>query len=453
MTNYTRFSVRASLAAVGMLMRRTKIWETIEQRVRIQQKIIKYTPLEKLMDAFINILAGGHGLVEINTRVRKDEMLLWAFGRGECAEQSTVSDTLNACSPENVMEMRQALQEIYRAHGQGYQHDYGKQRQVLDVDLTGMPAGRQGEGVTKGYFSGRKHRRGRQLGRVLATLYDEIVVERLYSGKTQLERSLQALVKAAEEVLELDERSRQRTIVRVDGGGGRDADINWLLQRGYSLIVKVKNWQRSLKLARSVRTWYPDPKTPGREVGWVEEPHVYERPTRQVAVRRRGNKGEWRYRILVFALSDEQLFCLAHEPLRRSPTLTQILLAAVHAYDLRGGGVETSIKGSKQGLGLTKRNKRSFAAQEMLVLLAQLAYNLITWTRTLLAGSSPRLQRFGPLRIVRDIFQIEGKLRLDAQGRIIEIVLNQAHPFALPFVRAVSSILARDGMSLILGQI
>ena len=35
--------------------------------------------------------------------------------------------------------------------------------------------------------------------------------------------------------------------------------------------------------------------------------------------------------------------------------------------------VETSIKDSKQGLGITKGNKRNFHAQEMLVLLAQLA--------------------------------------------------------------------------------
>jgi len=29
--------------------------------------------------------------------------------------------------------------------------------------------------------------------------------------------------------LELSPERRQRTIVRTDGGGGRDADINWLL--------------------------------------------------------------------------------------------------------------------------------------------------------------------------------------------------------------------------------
>jgi len=64
--------------------------------------------------------------------------------------------------------------------------------------MTGMSAGRQGEGVTKGFFSGKKNRRGRQLGRVVATLYDEIVAERLYAGTTQLECSLQELVMAAE---------------------------------------------------------------------------------------------------------------------------------------------------------------------------------------------------------------------------------------------------------------
>jgi hypothetical protein len=74
-------------------------------------------------------------------------------------------------------------------------------------------------------------------------------VERLYAGKAQLEQSLKSLVEPAEEVLELDEARRRRTVVRVDGRGGRDEDINWLLQRGYLVEVKVKNRQRAVKLS------------------------------------------------------------------------------------------------------------------------------------------------------------------------------------------------------------
>jgi hypothetical protein len=258
---------------------------------------------------------------------------------------------------------------------------------------------------------------------------------------------------AAEEVLSLDEALRQRTIVRIDGGGGREEDINWMLLRGYGYLGKVKNWQRAAKLARSVTTWHTDLKTGDRQVGWVQDPHPYARPTRQVAVRTPKKGSDWHYWVLVSALSDEQLFALARQPVPRSPTPEQIMFAVLYAYDLRSGGVETSYRGSKQGLAITKRNKRSFCAQEILVLLAQLAYNLITWTRTVLADGTPSFQHFGPLRMVRDLFHITGRIQLDAQGRILEITLNEAHFLALPFAQAISSLLAQDDMTLNLGQI
>ena len=164
MTNCIKYSPRASLIMTGICIGQMGVWDIIGERVTIRQKVIRYTPLEKLMDAFINIMAGGHGLVETNTRVRTDQALSAAFGRSGCAEQSTVSDTLNACTEENVEQMREALRQIYRRYGAGYRHPYGKAWQLLDVDMTGMPAGRQGEGVKK-------------LGRVVATRYDEIVTE------------------------------------------------------------------------------------------------------------------------------------------------------------------------------------------------------------------------------------------------------------------------------------
>jgi len=453
MDHYTRFSAQASLAVVGVQMRQMKIWQAIEQKVHIRQKVIKHRPLDKLLDAFVNILAGGRGLVEVNTRIEPDDGLQKAFGREGCADQSTISDTFGVCTQETVGQMREALQEVYRAHSQGYRHPYERCYQVLDVDMSGMPAGSQGEGVTKGYFSGQKNRRGRQLGRVTATLYDEIVVERLYSGKVQLEQSLQSLVLAAEEVLELDEMRRRQTVVRVDGGGGRDEDVNWLLQRGYLVVVKVKNWQRAAKLSRSVVTWQVDPKTGSRAVGWVEKPHSYDRPTRQLAIRSPKTDGSWHYRVLVFNLPDTLLFALAGEPVPPRLSPDQAGLAAMHAYDRRGGGVETSLRGSKQGLGLTKRNKRSFCAQEMLVLLAQLAYNLLTWTRVRLAAHSPRLGKFGPLRMIRDLFHITGRLVWDGEDRLLEITLCQTHELAAHLVQAVSSFLAQDGTTLNLGQI
>jgi hypothetical protein len=116
---------------------------------------------------------------------------------------------------------------------------------LLDVDLTGLLAGRQAEGSSKGYFSGTKNGRGRQLGRIIASRYDEIVCEQLYDGKVQLEKCLIGLLEMSENVLSLDEERRRHTILRVDGGGGTDGNINWALGRGYFWMSKVKNWQRT----------------------------------------------------------------------------------------------------------------------------------------------------------------------------------------------------------------
>jgi hypothetical protein len=446
-----KVSARASLVVIGFWFQQQGIWSMIEERVKIKQKMHKYRANEKLLDCFLNILAGGHGLYETNLRIRPDCAVQQAFGRGGCAEQSTISDTLNACQVCDVAAMRQAMTQILRQHGHSYRHDYEQHWQLLDVDMTGMPAGRQGEGVTKGYFAGEKNRRGRQLGRVLATWYDELVVDLLYDGKRQLDRSLVELVEFAEEVLTLDAGKRLRTILRIDGGGGDDDNINWALGRGYQVLVKVKNWRRAHKLAATVCHWVPDPKVSDREVGWVEAPFVYAQPTRQVALRKRKKDGTWSYHVLVFTLPDEALFHLCQQSCPAHPSDAELLSIAVHAYDRRGGGLETQNRTDKQGLGLTQRNKQRFAAQEMLVLLAQLAHNVIIWTRYPLLTVDPDFRHFGMVRMVRDIFHIPGLIRLKPDGTIHTIVLNQSHPYAYTVQQAFAHLLQLDDLSLILG--
>lgn len=453
MKKYTGFSARASLAVVGVWMAQHHVWATVEEQVQIPQKTIRHRPLDKLKDAFINIMAGGHGITEINTLVRSDLALQRAFGRQGCAEQSTVSETVNACTEKTVAQLAQALKQIYQHQSQGYRHNYEKEMQVLDVDMTGLVCGGQAEGATKGYFPGRKNRRGRQLGRVLATLYAELVCEKWYPGAIQLEKSFPELVENAENVLALDEARRHRTIVRIDGGGGTDTNLNWAVRRGYFLLGKVKNWQRTRKLAQTVDAWQALPQLAEHEVGWVGTPHPYEKPLRQLALRWPKPKGGWHSRILVFNLTDEMLFHMAGRTPPATPTPTELLAAIVDAYDLRGGGIETAIKNSKQGLGLNQRNKKSFAAQEMLILLAQLAYNLILWVRNQLAQQQPAFAHFGMLRMIRDVFHIPGKIQFDPQGLLLKITLSQTHTLTGVFYHASSSFLTANGLRLILGKI
>jgi hypothetical protein len=273
------FSPAASLAAIGVKLNQLDLFGPIRTEVQIQQKTVKHTPVNKLYDAFISLLAGAHGMVEINTRLRTDPALQHAFGRQACAEQSVVQETLDACTEENVRQMQHALDVIYRQHSRGYQHDYQAGFHLLDVDMSGLPCGPKAAFATKGYFAGQYHRRGRQVGRVLATAYEEVVVDRLFAGNVQLIKALQPLVEAAETTLQLDAAKRARTILRVDAGAGTLDDLNWRLSRGYEIMAKEYAGRRVLRLAKTVDEWVQDPVWSERSFGWVTEPPIgYVRP-------------------------------------------------------------------------------------------------------------------------------------------------------------------------------
>jgi hypothetical protein len=324
---------------------------------------------------------------------------------------------------------------------------------VLDVDISGMPCGPKAAMATKGYFAKQRNRRGRQLGRVLASRYDEVVIDQLFDGKTQLTKALQPLLLAAEGTLELDGFKRTRTIVRSDAGGGSLDDVNWMLSRGYLVHTKDYSGKSANKLAQSVSEWFDDPHIPGRQFGWVTEPALdYVRPVVRIAVRCRQRNGQWKVEVLISALSAQLVLTLTGEKLSALDDPATVLGAYVTFYDQRGGGVETSFKGDKQGLGLTTRSKKRFAAQYILVLLGSLAHNVVVWARGWLSQFSDQLSGYGMVRMVRDVFHVSGFLLFDRLGHVQQIILNQHAPLAHFLFHSLRDILSPLHISVHLGQ-
>jgi hypothetical protein len=107
---------------------------------------------------------------------------------------------------------------------------------------------------------------------VLATHYEEVVVDELFAGNVQLIKAVQPLVEAAEATLHLDEAKRTHTIIRVDAGALLEDDLNWLLTRGYEIIAKDYSGRRIVRLSKTVKEWVQDPTWLERSFGWVNEP-------------------------------------------------------------------------------------------------------------------------------------------------------------------------------------
>lgn len=142
----------------------------------------------------------GKGLVEVNTRLRADEGRQKAFGRIGCAEQSIIQQTLDATTAENIKQMQKAMEKIYQEQSLGIENNYNQQLQILDIDFTEMTCGKLSEEAKKRYFPENKADRGRQIDRVLAIIYQKIVLDKLYVGNIQLKNYLQELVIEAERV-------------------------------------------------------------------------------------------------------------------------------------------------------------------------------------------------------------------------------------------------------------
>lgn len=145
----------APLAALGYVLTQHDFFAPLRS-VELPLKTVIYSPYVKLLDCVVSILAGCSCLAQINTRLRPERALAWAWDRAAFAEQSTIADTLDAFQPETVGQLRAAMEHLYRREGQALHHDFEHERLMLDIDVTGLPASRRAQGSQKGYFAGEK---------------------------------------------------------------------------------------------------------------------------------------------------------------------------------------------------------------------------------------------------------------------------------------------------------
>ncbi len=115
--------------------------------------------------------------------------------------------------------------------------------------------------------------------------------------------------------------------------------------------------------------------------------------------------------------------------------------------------METSFKEDKQGLGLTTRTKKRFAAQQMVLALGTLAHNVLVWARAWLAPHVPALAPYELRRLVRDVFHMSGLILFDpTTGQVQGLVLNAAAPLAAGLATALRALLAPAHVAVTLGE-
>ena len=179
-----------------------------------------------------------------------------------------------------------------------------------------------------------------------------------------------------------------------------------LLARNYQVIVKGFSGRRADNLSKKVARWNPYgdawlgvvacPVDLGREV--------------QAWVKRRVEKGQFRHS---YYLTTVKLHSLQDQ---------------MALYDQRGGTEIEQFRNDKQGLHLSARRKHDFLAQKALILLNDIAHNLLADFRACALQESP-FAGYAAKRIVRDLLAIEGKLTWDGP-QLVRVDLCRDHPNA-----------------------
>jgi hypothetical protein len=218
--------------------------------------------------------------------------------------------------------------------------------------------------------------------------------------------TLQRAVQRFEARLPLLEQRRHKIVWRIDGGFGSDANINWLVQRGYQVLAKGISNRRAGALAKQVKRWRL--VTPDKWVGMVLTPEPFARPVHTFVLR-------WRRK-------EEMHVAYLYTTLPGSGRhITRF-------YDQRGGA-ETEFRSDKSGgAHLDKRRKHKRDAQEVWLHLTDMAHNYWSWFQRQILTNSP-LATFGHLRISRDLMHIPGTIEMH-NGQLLSVKFAKAVPHA-----------------------
>lgn len=233
------------------------------------------------------------------------------------------------------------------------------------------------------------------------------------------------MLKALTQFVQFHKSQKQRTILRTDSGFGGDDNVNYALSQQWHVLTKGSGGRRPGALARRVTsedwlTLRPNDRWVARAV----DPPTYVRPVQHLILRWRTPKGQTKHSTVVCSILDW--------------SMAQIIAR----YDDRGA-CETEIQADKGGLRLCKRRKKSLPAQESLVLLTDVAHNSLAWISHWMFPDGP-LAAFGTTRLIEDVLAIPGHLIFDG-GRLVEVQLNERHPYAAQTAIGLERLLAHLG--------
>ncbi len=258
-----------------------------------------------------------------------------------------------------------------------------------------------------------------------APQYRETLFSELYPGNTHSCPAYIPVLTSLDHFLQLTPEQKAWTIIRSDAGFGSDFNVDYALDEGWQILTKGIGGKRSTCLMRKMEDIAWLETGCNRWVAKATQPPTFVKPVQFLLLRWLNSEGETKYANMVCSVLDWSMS------------------EVIQHFDDRGG-CETQIQSDKGGLKMCKRRKNHLRAQEALILLTDLAHNLLAWVTPWMFPTG-MLSTFGTTRMIEDILALPGRVIFTESGRLHEVQINALHPYSQQVADGLQRLLDRFG--------
>ena len=182
LANFDDFSITGFLVPTGHYAQKIGLIDLFKEHLKIKMKTIHHTPVEKIIELFVSMIAGCPDIKTVNNRLVPDKLAAAAWCQKQFADQSQASLVLHRITPENLLELEEIFQTLFDEQSLARRHPRNDWL-IVDVDMTGLPvspSSRTYEGATFGFMQKEKGKgykltcpyTGGEFGEVFGGLFD-----------------------------------------------------------------------------------------------------------------------------------------------------------------------------------------------------------------------------------------------------------------------------------------
>lgn len=216
----------------------------------LDMKSVDYTNINKLQTLVASIIAGCNYTNDINEKLVPDTIAAKLLGMNRFPDQSQINRFLRKFDETNVDQLKSIHHALFMENSLALS---SKDPVVVDFDMSALLAsGRTYELAEKGYFPGKKGKKGYQLSAAFTGDTGETISMFLDPGNVSCISRFEDLLKAT--TLKFNEHlSEGNLIIRTDSGYGSSENIQLLMSTGAKFIVKGFSTKQSRNFAKSIQ--------------------------------------------------------------------------------------------------------------------------------------------------------------------------------------------------------